>query len=390
MVAKKTTTKKKTSATKAVKKTVAKKTSAKKASGAKAGVKKTVAKKKTAARKPAAKKAAGGKSTAKKPAAKKVGTKKATAKKSAAKKTAKKTAAKKPTVRKTAAKKTAAKPTGAPRAKPASKEPPRDAKAEGYSNGPGRTPEESPLMEVEAMKVELELREHPPQAGPPPAPRELDGLYGETVVRLLVRDPEWLYVYWEIDDATRERFGIPRGGHDRRLLLRWYDVTDLAEFTGENAHRVLDVEVHDATDSWYQRMPEPNRCWCAELGVLDEQNAFLPICRTNVAKLPRDSMAEPAQREVWMRVGRTPREREVFETRDGRAPGGASAGQGAATEPGAPSGLHESRAGRGVAPGAQALSEHLAETLSSAAFVSSLEARQSGSEERSQDREDES
>lgn len=261
-----------------VKKTAAKKTASKKAVK-KAVVKKAV--KKTAAKKTTAKK------TAKKTVAKKA------VKKTTVKKTVKKTAVKKAvkkTVKKTVSKKT----TG----KKVVKKTTVKTSRKRVTNG--NTVVTQALMEVEAAKYQVSPSS---ESATEEDLRELDNFYGETHATLLVRDPYWIYVFWEINDATREQFLIPRGAHSGQMMLRWYDVTDLLEFNGSNAHHTIDTDISDDSSSWYQHVPESNRCWCVDLGVIGENGDFLPICRSNTVQTPRDSLAQEHPTARWMRAG---------------------------------------------------------------------------------------
>jgi hypothetical protein len=186
---------------------------------------------------------------------------------------------------------------------------------------------DNPQMEVESRKFDMGLEHETPYPVPPPG-YGLPDFYDETYVRLLVRDPEWVFVYWEIDTKTRERFWIPRGAHEGRLILRWYDVTDVPEFNGQNAQRVIETAINDQTSSWYQHLPDPGRYWCAELGVLSSEGEFLCICRSNVVQTPRVTLASPRDYERWMRVGWLLEEREVFEAPAGQAPSEAQEAEG--------------------------------------------------------------
>jgi hypothetical protein len=178
---------------------------------------------------------------------------------------------------------------------------------------------DNPQVEIESKKFDVSI-EHEPPYPTPPLGYGLPDFYDETYVRLLVRDPEWVFVYWEIDTKTRDRFWIPRGAHQGRLVLRWYDVTDVPEFNGQNAQRVIETAINDQTSSWYQHLPDPGHFWCAELGVLSSEGEFLCVCRSNVVQTPRVTLASPRDYERWMRVGWLFEEREIFEAPAGQAP----------------------------------------------------------------------
>lgn len=140
------------------------------------------------------------------------------------------------------------------------------------------------------------------QVGPPPAqaPRHLPEEYGDTKLVLLVRDPEWVYAYWEISDDTRQQVSLPRNGHSKRLVLRMFKITG-RNWPEQAAHYFFDVDVDAQARSWYVKLPEANESWCAELGVLDELQNFVPVVRSNVFLTPRNSISDHVDSE-WMTV----------------------------------------------------------------------------------------
>ncbi len=293
------------------------KTTVRKTAASKATVKKTT-EKKTVAKKTAAGSSA--KTVAKKTSVKK--TAQTTAKKTAVKKTA----TLKETPRKTTVRKTAAK-TASSATKPAKSAVKKTTRKTKTSDSTGATlTVEKPPMAADNPQVEIESKKfdvsHEQEIAypTPPSGYGLPDFYDETYVRLLVRDPEWVFVYWEIDAKTRERFWIPRGAHSGRLILRWYDITDVPDFDGRNAQRLIETTINDQASSWYQHLPDPGHFWCAELGVLSAEGEFLCICRSNVVQTPRVTMASPREYERWMRVGWLLEEREVFEAPAGQAP----------------------------------------------------------------------
>jgi len=139
-------------------------------------------------------------------------------------------------------------------------------------------------------------------AGPPPpqAPRDLPDEYGDTKLVLLVRDPEWVYAYWEFSEDTRRHFQLPDNGQKKNLVLRLFKISE-RNWPNEPAHYFFDVEVGSGTRSWYVQLPEANENWCAELGLFDEQSNFVTVCRSNVITTPRNSISDHVDSE-WMTV----------------------------------------------------------------------------------------
>lgn len=154
----------------------------------------------------------------------------------------------------------------------------------------------------------VDVREHffhEHRGGPPPAPeaRDLPNEYGDTKIILLVRDPEWVYAYWEINDDTREEMNLARNGHSHRMVIRLYKTTDRA-WPDEGAHYFFDIDVSPYALNWYIKLPEAGQQWCGELGVFDEHNNYTPICRSNLIGTPRNSISDETDSE-WMVVEET-------------------------------------------------------------------------------------
>lgn len=204
------------------------------------------------------------------PAPKKPASVKSVDPKAAAKKKApvKKTAAKK----KAPAKKVPAKKTAAPTAakKPAAKKPAAKTVSP-----------KTPLAQT------IKAPAAPPRASAPGEPlRELPLEYDDTKVVLMVRDPEWLFAYWEISAATREQFDIPRGRHNKDLILRVF------EFNGPGETAQYDVAVNDYTSSWYIRLKDPSSTAQVTLGFLDENGNLSEITSSNRVQVPRMGISD--------------------------------------------------------------------------------------------------
>lgn len=164
----------------------------------------------------------------------------------------------------------------------------------------------SPTAQPEATATDLKehfFHDQNAQHTPPPAaaPREVPDEYGDTRLVLLVRDPEWVYAYWEINDATRELLNLPRNGSYRgRMVLRFFKTTD-RNWPEEAAHYFFDVDVNYDARSWYVHLPEASEDWCAELGSIDRENQYTPICRSNDFTTPRMTLSHEIDSE-WMTV----------------------------------------------------------------------------------------
>lgn len=130
--------------------------------------------------------------------------------------------------------------------------------------------------------------------------RDLPREYGDTKICMLVRDPEWIYAYWEVNDATREQINLPRNGHSRRIVLRVYQISD-RNWPTENANYFFDVDVSPYAQNWYVRLPETCKDWCGELGMFDDDGKYISICRSNIVRTPPDTVSDVVDAE-WMSV----------------------------------------------------------------------------------------
>ncbi len=259
---------------------------------------------KAAAAKPAAAKAPAAKKAVAKPAAAKPAAKATTAKPAASKSVARPKA--------TPAKKAAAKPVAASKA-PA-KKPAAAAKKAPIKKAPVKKtavkkseaivqPKESEIDALNPTDVKLQFfheRRYVPEVS---EGRDLPHDYGDTKIVVMVRDPEWVFAYWEVNEEKREKLKLFRTGHDRRVVLRFYKV-DGRDWPAEPAHYTFDVEVGPYSSSWYLRMPEADSQWVAELGMFDQEGNYVSIARSNIISMPRDRISEETDTQ-WMIVEET-------------------------------------------------------------------------------------
>ena len=135
----------------------------------------------------------------------------------------------------------------------------------------------------------------------PQTPELPDG-YGDNRIVLMVRDPEWLFTYWElrkdvVDSARNTLIPLAEGA---KTILRVYDVTDII-FNGYNAQKYFDIEVTDGARSWYIHAGEPNRSFCVDIGFLAPDGTFRVLSRSNTVRTPRMGVSEVVDEE-WMSI----------------------------------------------------------------------------------------
>ena len=126
--------------------------------------------------------------------------------------------------------------------------------------------------------------------------------YGDTKIVLMMRDPNWLFAYWEINDHTRYSLKEMLGGsvfENSRVILRVYDITDI-KFNGENANSSFDLEIGN-NDRWYINVPEVDRSYCVEVGFRTPDGRFIMVARSNTVLHASDTVSDVIDEE-WMSV----------------------------------------------------------------------------------------
>lgn len=130
--------------------------------------------------------------------------------------------------------------------------------------------------------------------------RELPNEYGKDRITIQVRDPRWIYAYWEITPKTWEKFQQKLGNSfsSAKRVLRVYDVSFI-HFNGANAHSFFDIEVGNDAKNWYIDTNAPGRSWCVDYGLRLPGGEFFTIVRSNVVQTPLDGPSSVTD-EDWM------------------------------------------------------------------------------------------
>lgn len=110
--------------------------------------------------------------------------------------------------------------------------------------------------------------------------------YGESAIALMVRDPYWLFAYWEFAPDLRSDLAA-RIGEDAllqsRLVLRVYDVTG-TDLEHPVEHR--DIDIAHGARNWYINVMRVEREYCVDVGVITPDGSFIVIARSNRVTLP--------------------------------------------------------------------------------------------------------
>ncbi len=123
---------------------------------------------------------------------------------------------------------------------------------------------------------------------------ELPQKYGITVLRALVRDPHWAYVYWEISEKARESLCRKEG--------EWiFDVSE-PYLRAYDEHNVLVKEIPVLLDAmnWYVSLPA-NRMYGFQLGIKNREGDFRVLAESNKVSMPQEQPSQ-VQDEEWAMV----------------------------------------------------------------------------------------
>jgi len=124
-------------------------------------------------------------------------------------------------------------------------------------------------------------------------PFEFPQGYGDNRIIIMVRDPYWIYAYWEINDKRRSEIKADIGEEEfnrAKECLRVYDVENWDYF---------DIEINGGIRNWYIRIPSPNRTYCVDIGYKTASGRFITAARSNFVTTPRDQMSDVID-EQWM------------------------------------------------------------------------------------------
>jgi hypothetical protein len=125
--------------------------------------------------------------------------------------------------------------------------------------------------------------------------------YGDNRIVLMVKDPWWLFAYWEIQPQTeRAARGqlLPEEVAGLQSILRVYDVTGV-DFPAQPANRSFDISLSGLAMNWYIQTNTPNGSFIVEIGLLTQSGRFLLLARSNRVTAPRFGPSDIVD-EAWM------------------------------------------------------------------------------------------
>lgn len=124
--------------------------------------------------------------------------------------------------------------------------------------------------------------------------RTLPDNYGDNLIYAMVRDPYWIFVYWElqayhVDSVLRTLQAVKE---DTSTILRVYDLSSC-----EKGTCFFDIQLQGMVRNWYIHV-HPGRRYVVEIGLLHKDGRFAALARSNVVEAPRATMSDVLD-EKW-------------------------------------------------------------------------------------------
>lgn len=128
--------------------------------------------------------------------------------------------------------------------------------------------------------------------------------------RILARDPYWLHVFWELDEAQvlQVARGLDVPFEDLRWILRVHSLPPQAHQPGgSQPPGFFDVAIAGDEASTYVHVGLPDRDYRVDIGLLTDRGLFSPLASSNRVRTPRDGVpAESSATDLYEESGGSP------------------------------------------------------------------------------------
>ena len=114
---------------------------------------------------------------------------------------------------------------------------------------------------------------------------------------VLVRDPYWLHVYWQITRLSIERAksALAQNWHGARPYLRLLEVDDAS--ASNMAETVLrEIEIHSGVNHWFIDLHNPPGTYRVDIGYRGTDGLFYVVSRSNLVTTPRPGSMDAVDR----------------------------------------------------------------------------------------------
>jgi len=122
--------------------------------------------------------------------------------------------------------------------------------------------------------------------------------YGNNYLVLMVKNPYWLYAYWEIHPDVLQQLACTYGEswEQSKPVLRTFNCS----FCTSNEFRFLfDLEIPFDVKNWHINVPSADCTYCVEIGRKLPDGTFISILRSDPVTTPRSSVSSVLD-ENWL------------------------------------------------------------------------------------------
>jgi len=134
---------------------------------------------------------------------------------------------------------------------------------------------------------------------PAPDHKSLPEAYGTTEAILLPRDPNWMFIYWEITENSKKEACRLNGAFIFQKGRQVIRVHQAVCNVGDGKYFDIPV-MHDAKN-WYVNVQESGGTYYCEVGLVLPDDAFISLVKTNTVNLPAGHVSDVTD-EKWMAV----------------------------------------------------------------------------------------
>jgi uncharacterized protein len=118
---------------------------------------------------------------------------------------------------------------------------------------------------------------------------ELPLRYNDTGIKVLLRDPSWIFCYWDLEDKKVGEIENTPGFEG--LILRVVELTS-GEYSEDNILDYFDIPIKSVDFRRYVNLPSEDTWYCAEIRAIVEDKDYL-VTRSNIIETTREYVTAP-------------------------------------------------------------------------------------------------
>ena len=175
------------------------------------------------------------------------------------------------------------------------KAPAAKAKRPARKTSPAKPAARERRLDVETIRQKAEAGKYylgaEEKAIPPVESLEIPANYNVDRIQAMVRDPHWIFTYWEITDATFREL-------ERRFESDWPNCRMILRMFDRNQDSHFDITLTEGARTWYIQV-SPEKRYQIAVGVLTPDGGFFELILSNVVETPRIGVSDIID-DRWM------------------------------------------------------------------------------------------